>query len=70
VSTLRTQGMGIFTAPPTNSVTDVPTLSGPLHLGARRPVPLIGRVPAAGLQVPGLMAVRASRTSAFTVTEG
>jgi putative Ig domain-containing protein/HYDIN/CFA65/VesB family protein len=29
VSTLRKQGMGIFTAPPTNSVTDVPILSGP-----------------------------------------
>ena len=29
VSTLRKQGIGIFTAPPTNSVTDVPILSGP-----------------------------------------
>jgi hypothetical protein len=29
ISTLRKQGMGIFTAPPTNSVTDVPILSGP-----------------------------------------
>jgi hypothetical protein len=28
-STLRKQGMGIFTAPPTDSVTDVPILSGP-----------------------------------------
>jgi hypothetical protein len=28
-STLRKQGMGIFTAPPTNSVTDVAILSGP-----------------------------------------
>jgi hypothetical protein len=29
VSTLRKQGMAIFTGPPTNSVTDVPIMSGP-----------------------------------------
>jgi hypothetical protein len=29
VSTLRKQGMTIFTAPPTNSVTDVAILGGP-----------------------------------------